>query len=126
MTDEITRACETCKHWKKTAVDNPCRNCLPSPWLPSWKPAEVEQTPAARIAELEAQLEECEEALICMVEQYLRDDPSSCSGDPDVCYTHVFMYAGETAFEYLVKNGLAKWDTNGVDIVDLNRRKATK
>jgi hypothetical protein len=57
MTDEITRACETCEHEQKSAVDNPCRNCLPSPRLPAWEPAEVEQTPAARIAELEAEVE---------------------------------------------------------------------
>jgi hypothetical protein len=56
MTDEITRACETCEHEQKSAVDNPCRNCLPSPRLPAWEPAEVEQTPAARIAELEAEV----------------------------------------------------------------------
>jgi hypothetical protein len=63
MTDEITRACETCKHESKSAVQDPCRNCLPSPRLPSWQPAEVEQTPAARIAELEAGVAKLREAL---------------------------------------------------------------
>jgi hypothetical protein len=63
MTDKIARACETCKHEQKSAVDNPCRNCLPSPRLPSWQPAEVEQTPAARIAELEAEVAKLREAL---------------------------------------------------------------
>jgi hypothetical protein len=37
MTDKIARACETCKHESKSAVDNPCRNCLPSPRLPAWE-----------------------------------------------------------------------------------------
>jgi hypothetical protein len=50
------RACDTCKHEQKSAVDNPCRNCLPSPSLPAWESAAVEKTPAARIAELEAEV----------------------------------------------------------------------
>jgi hypothetical protein len=57
------RSCDTCKHEKKSAVQDPCRNCLPSPSLPAWESAAVEKTPAARIAELEAEVERLKEEL---------------------------------------------------------------
>jgi hypothetical protein len=58
MEDEM-KFCKNCKHYEKTMIEDPCRNCLyqVEPRLPFWKPAEVEQTPAARIAELEAEVE---------------------------------------------------------------------
>jgi hypothetical protein len=67
------KSCDTCKHESKSAVDNPCRNCLPSPRLPSWQPATVEQTPAARIAALR---EVCQGLLNCMNMQIGRENGS--------------------------------------------------
>ncbi len=74
----------------------------------------------SRLAEQSAlfiQLKECEQALIGMVAQYCTDGPSAVTGSTrEACFSHYFMSAGENAFEYLVKNGLAKWCGNGVDI----------
>jgi hypothetical protein len=67
----------------------------------------------AKIEEENARLHQCEEALIGMVEQYLREGELD---EPAAYYSHMFMSAGECAFEYLVKAGRAKWCENGFDI----------
>lgn len=71
----------------------------------------------AELAQLRADLDEANENLLSMVNQYccrtVRKD-----GTP-LTYSHDFMSAGEQAFEYLVQHGLAKWCENGVDIYDL-------
>ena len=55
-------------------------------------------------------LEECEENLKSMVEQYCRYNE-----DKNV-FGHDFMSAGECTFEYLVARDLAEYTENGVDI----------
>ena len=55
-------------------------------------------------------LDECEENLIEMVEQYCRNNSEENE------FRHDFMSAGECTFEYLVKRGLAEYTENGVDI----------
>lgn len=55
-------------------------------------------------------LEECEENLVGMVEQYCRYNSDANR------FGHDFMSAGESTFEYLVKHGLAEYTENGVDI----------
>ena len=55
-------------------------------------------------------LEECEDNLKSMVEQYCRYN------EDEHIFGHDFMSAGECAFEYLVANGFAEYAENGVDI----------
>ena len=56
-----------------------------------------------------ARLKDCEHCLLLMVQQYCSDGNGICS--------HDFMTAGEESFEYLVKNGLATWCSDGINIV---------
>jgi hypothetical protein len=60
-------------------------------------------------ASLRAELVECQELLVEMVNQY-------CRNNSDDTYRHDFMSTGEAVFEYLVKNGLAEW-AGGEDIL---------
>ena len=55
-------------------------------------------------------LEECEDNLKSMVEQYCRYNQEENR------FGHDFMSAGECTFEYLVARGLAEYTENGVDI----------
>jgi phage host-nuclease inhibitor protein Gam len=62
-------------------------------------------------ASLRAELAECQELLVEMVNQYCRNN-----SDEPTTYSHDFMSTGEAVFEYLVNHGLAEWDLNGIDI----------
>lgn len=66
---------------------------------------------------LKKRIEECENALILMVKQYCRAYQKK-----ENQYSHMFMTAGETAFDYLTKYNIAKYcGIGGVDIEFLER-----
>lgn len=56
---------------------------------------------------LAARLDECESALISMVQQFFYKP------EEEDFYQHSFMSAEEEAAEYLVKFGIARWSCTG-------------
>ena len=91
-----------------------CHNALYGVYYNEWQSRPLEDALAAR-------LESAESALISMVQQYCyRPLDANMNPATDV-YHHDFMSAGEEAFQYLVKYGLAKWtdDDNHLIIIQL-------
>lgn len=78
-----------------------------------------EKVQAARkeLSELLSTLQKTTELLLDMVNQYCAYTVRK-TGSPQT-YCHSFMSTGEEVFEFLVQHGLAEWDKNGVDIVNL-------
>jgi hypothetical protein len=63
----------------------------------------------AALSALQERITDCQECLVSMIEQYCATDDNS--------YSHDFMSAGESAFDYLLKYKLADYAPNGCDIV---------
>ena len=74
---------------------------------------------AAEVEQMRTDLAEANDNLVSMVGQYCLNTVKK-TGMPWT-YSHSFMSAGEDAFAYLTRVGLAKWCENGVDIIDLQR-----
>ena len=68
-------------------------------------------------------LDDCEDNLKSMVEQYCRTTSVTNS---DATFSHDYMGAGECTFEYLVKHGIANWCGNGIDIYFPNNATPTE
>jgi hypothetical protein len=102
-----------CQRSSATQIYNPFVTPLPS-GIVYINPAIYPNPLQDEVNKLRATLAQANENLIEMVSQYCNDGVSN-----PVTYSHSFMSAGESAFEYLVSHGLAKWCENGVDIYDL-------
>lgn len=75
------------------------------------------QAASKELENLLTTLKKTTELLLDMVNQYCAYTVRK-TGTPQA-YTHNFMSTGEEVFEFLVEHGLAEWDKNGVDIINL-------